>query len=155
MKRRFAEKTEVSIETSRSEIERIVIRYGAEQFVYAKSDAFVLIVFRAHQRHVRFKVPMPLRSEFENRSDKTGPKRTETQVNAAHEQELRRRWRALALAIKAKLESVSSGITQFEEEFYAHIVLPTGRTIYEETAPGVQIAYEQGRLPPLLPHFGE
>ena len=42
----------------------------------------------------------------------------------AHEQERRRLWRALLLNIKAKLEAVESGISVFDEEFMAHIVLP-------------------------------
>ena len=41
---------------------------------------------------------------------------------------MRQRWRALALCIKAKLEAVECGITSFEEEFLAHVVMPNGQT---------------------------
>jgi len=38
------------------------------------------------------------------------------------EQGCRQRWRALCLAIKAKLETVESGISHFEDEFLSQIV---------------------------------
>ena len=41
----------------------------------------------------------------------------------------RQRWRALNLAIKAKLEAVESGIVTFDQEFLAHIVGPSGQTV--------------------------
>jgi hypothetical protein len=53
----------------------------------------------------------------------------------AWEQATRQRWRALALAIKAKLEAVQCGITTLEEEFLAHIVINGGETIGEAMVP--------------------
>ena len=44
-------------------------------------------------------------------------------------EEVRRRWRALLLVIKAKLESVESGIETFEEAFASQIVLANGQTV--------------------------
>lgn len=71
--------------------------------------------------------------------DKTDPRfqmtpggrrrRSAEQMLAEYEKATRQRWRALALVIKAKLEAVASGITEFEQEFLAHIVLPDGRTV--------------------------
>ena len=40
------------------------------------------------------------------------------------EQEIKSRWRALALVVKAKLEAVECGISTLENEFLAFIVLP-------------------------------
>jgi hypothetical protein len=62
-----------------------------------------------------------------------------------------RRWRALALAVKAKLEVVESGIATFEEEFMAHIVMPDGRTVGEHVAPRIEEAYTSGQPLALLP----
>jgi hypothetical protein len=40
----------------------------------------------------------------------------------------------------------------FEESFYAHIVMPNGRTLYETTREQVALAYEgTGGKVPLLP----
>lgn len=58
--------------------------------------------------------------------------------------EHRRRWRALLLGIKAKLEYVQSGIATFDEEFLAHIVIDD-RTVFDR----IREAAGGGR--PLLP----
>ena len=68
----------------------------------------------------------------------------------AHQQAIRQRWRALALVIKAKLESVETGVATFEEEFMANIVLPSAQTMAEYALPQIAQAYETGTMPPLL-----
>lgn len=148
---RYAQNTDVSSDRSRVEIERTLQRYGADQFMYGTTKDKAVIAFRAAGRNVRFSLPFPHPSQFEKSSK--GVRHIQAHREKAMEQAIKQRWRALALAIKAKLEAVECGITQFEEEFYAHIVLPTGHTIYEETCEGVALAYESGKLPPLLPHF--
>ncbi len=57
----------------------------------------------------------------------------------------------LALVIKAKLEAVETGITMFDEEFLAHIVLPNGNTVGQFMLPQVESTYNSGAMPPLLP----
>jgi hypothetical protein len=54
--------------------------------------------------------------------------------------EMRRRWRSLALAIKAKLEVVASGIATFDEEFMAHLVLPDGTTVGDRVTTELDVA---------------
>lgn len=147
--RRYAQETDVPSERSRAEIERTLTRYGADQFMYGTKPDVAVIAFRAQGRHVRFSVPFPDRSEF-HRTAK-GARKIEAHIDQAREQAIKQRWRALALCIKAKLEAVAIGITQFEEEFYAHIVLPNGSTIYESTHAQIARAYETGKMLPLLP----
>jgi len=55
------------------------------------------------------------------------------------------------LVIKAKLEAVETGITTFQDEFLAHIMLPDGSTVSEFVGPQLEIAYENGEMPRLLP----
>lgn len=43
--------------------------------------------------------------------------------------EVRQRWRALLLTVKAKLEAVECGISTLEQEFLAFIVLPNSMTL--------------------------
>lgn len=57
----------------------------------------------------------------------------------------------LALVIKAKLEAVAAGITSFEDEFLAHIMLPSGGTVGEWARPQLEVAYSTGAMPALLP----
>jgi hypothetical protein len=69
----------------------------------------------------------------------------------AWEQACRSRWRALFLCIKAKLESIESGIETFEDAFLAHIQMPDGKTVAEHVKPNIAIAYQTNPMQPLLP----
>jgi len=147
---RYARDTEVSSQRSREEIERTLQRYGATGFLYGWEGDTVMLGFRMAGRMVRFRLTMPPRSEFT--LTETGRERTsQDAINAAWEQACRQRWRALALVIKAKLEAVESQITTFEEEFLAHILLPDGRTYGQFAVPQIAAAYDQGKMPSLLP----
>jgi len=73
--------------------------------------------------------------------------RSAAQSEALWQQACRARWRALLLCIKAKLEAIESGITEFEDEFLPYIVLPDGRTAAEWLRPQIAIAYKTNRMP--------
>src|SRR6185437_13211207 len=61
------------------------------------------------------------------------------------------KWRALLLAIKSKLESVSSGIESCEEAFLAHVVMPDGITVGQHARPRIESAYKGAPMMALLP----
>jgi hypothetical protein len=152
--RRYAAETSVSSEKSRAEIETTLRRYGASAFMYGTTDERAIVAFEAQGRRIKFELPMPDRKSREFwLSPGRRIQRTTEQAYAAWEQACRARWRALALCIKAKLEAVASGITEFESEFLAHIVLPNGQTVGETTRPGIAAAYEGRPMPPLLGNF--
>jgi hypothetical protein len=73
-------------------------------------------------------------------------------VTKEHEKACRSAWRALMLAIKAKLVSVESGVEQFEEAFLAHIVVPgsRGQRFGAMAMRALEEGYSTGKLPPLL-----
>lgn len=134
----YAAKTDVTSERSRGEIEKTLARYGATHFAYMAEPGAARLAFQADGRQVRFKIPMPDPDSREFTHHSRGP-RTAAARTAAYEQATRQRWRALSLVVKAKLEAIESGIASFEQEFYAHTVLPSGRTVFEET--GEQVAH--------------
>lgn len=146
---RYAADTAVSPERSRAEIEKVLARYGADAFSYAYDDGRAAIAFRMRGRMVKLMIPFP--SEGELRLTPTGLRRSAAQVRQARDKELRRRWRAMALVVKAKLEAVESGIVTFEDEFLPHIVLPDGSTVGDWMQPQVERAYETGQMPSLMP----
>lgn len=146
----YAENTSVPSDRSRAEIEKTLARYGADEFAYATRREMAVIQFTAEGRTIRFTVPLPDRGDSQFTRTPTGKIRSSTQAEAAFEQAVRQRWRALSLVVKAKLEAVASGIVTFEQEFLPHILLPGGRTVYEETAPAIASAYDSGQVRPLL-----
>lgn len=149
----YADKTSVSAEKSRAEIERTLQRYGADQFMYGWDSTRAIIGFRMTGKQVKFLLPMPDRGADEFQFTPTGKARAEDAAFKEWEQACRQRWRALSLVIKAKLEAVESGITVFEDEFMAHLVLPDGRTVSEFMVPQLAAAYESGSMPKLLPQL--
>jgi hypothetical protein len=149
--RKFAAGTEVSIEKSRAEIERMITRYGATSTAFMNAPGRALIMFEAKKRRVVFELPLPDPQERRFLRDGRGSLRTLEKQREAYEQGCRQRWRALALVIKAKLEAVESGITNFEDEFLAHIMMPDGETVAAKVKPVIESWYIGGSMQPLLP----
>ena len=154
----YATGTTVSPEKTRWEIEAVLKRYGAVGFAYASEARCARIEFLANKRRVRFDVTLPDPKDARFRSTARGRwrypgERSDAMSAKAHEAEVRRLWRALLLAIKAKLEVVQSGMAIFEEEFLGNIVMPDGRTVGEHVAPKIAQAYASGRAVALLPAF--
>jgi len=149
---KYAADTAVAPEQSRAEIERTLIRYGADRFLYGWEQGHAAIAFELDGRRMRFILPMPDRSAREfTHTPARGVPRSPDAREAAYNQAVRQRWRALLLVIKAKLEAVDAGISTLEEEFLAATVLPDNRTVGEWMLPQVERAYATHRMPPMLP----
>lgn len=132
----YAEQTNVSVEKTRAEIEGLLMRHGASRFGYMIDQGKAAVAFTMKGRSIRFLVPLPDRQDKRFRFTPTrNRERSESEAYAAWEQACRARWRALYLCIKAKIEAVEIGITTFEEEFLAHFVLETGKTVGETVIP--------------------
>ena len=149
---RYAEGTEVSTERSKAEIERILARYGADQFMSGWDSSRAFLGFRVQDRMVRIHLPLPDRNaeEFQLTPSKRW-ERSESDRIKAYEKACRQRWRALALVVKAKLEAVETGIATFDEEFLSYILLPDNTTVGEHLLPQVAQTYLDGSMPPMLP----
>jgi hypothetical protein len=126
MPRKYAEGTSVDTTRSRIEIETIVRRFGATQIVTFEDGQRAVFGFTARNRTIRLTLPLPDRADVKFTRHSRGV-RSPAAAAEAFEQEVRRRWRSLALLVKAKLAAVTDGITEFEEEFLAHTVLPGGK----------------------------
>ena len=145
----YAAKTDVPVERSRAELERTITRFGASSFAYASEPGRAAVMFDVRGRRVRFILPMPDRNDPQFTHHSRG-KRTEAQATAMWEQACRQAWRALNLVTKAKLEAIEAGISTFDEEFLAHLVLPDGRKVSDVVMPAVDDAYRLGTVPPML-----
>ena len=145
----FAEGTTVTPERSQMEIAALIRKYGASSFATGWDGPRAVVTFVAHERTIRFDLVLP-----DNWRDYTatpgGRVRKQPDAERAMEAEIRRRWRALALAIKAKLEVIDTGISTFEQEFLPYTVMPDGRTVAESIMPAVDRAIESGAMPSRL-----
>jgi hypothetical protein len=113
---KYASDTSVNVERSKAEIERLLQKYGAKEFAHGWKTGKAVIHFTMMNRCVRFVLPLPGRSEFA-KTPSGRRTRNDADTLKAWEQGCRQRWRALTLTIKAKLESVESGIEEFDTAF--------------------------------------
>lgn len=60
---KYAAKTEVSVEKSRNEIERILPRYKATKFAYFTEEMKACIAFEVSNKRIRFVLPLPSRKD--------------------------------------------------------------------------------------------
>ena len=148
----YAEKTSVSVAKTKADIEELIQKAGAGQFVSGYKENMAVIGFSVDNRQIRFVLPLPDKEDkkFWYTPERRN-KRTKEQAYAAWEQAYRAKWRALYLIIKAKLEAVESGISTIEREFFYDIVLPDGNTVGEFLSPQLDMVYESGNMPPMLP----
>lgn len=134
---RYAQHTKVDADRSQNEIKLLLRKRGANSFVTGESGGNFLLMFEMRDRRIKFIVPMLT----------PGRGVAETKAKA----ENRRRFRALLLVLKAKLEAVDSKIVEFESEFLAHIVFDgNNTTVGERMVPQIGKALAEKSLPPLL-----
>lgn len=152
---RYASETTVPVERSRAEIEGILVRYGANKFTTGWQEGQAMVAFQIRDLFIRFVLPIPARTEdrFWKKKDRHGyiQKRTEGQAESAYQQEVRQRWRALALTIKAKLEAVECAISTIEKEFLAFIVMPNNWSVGDWIVEHGLEQIKAGEMPLLLP----
>jgi hypothetical protein len=145
----YAENTEIAIEKSMSEIVAMIRRAGAERIAQVEEPGIIAIRFFLRDRMLQFRVGLPVWTEMPEwngrRERLEQPKRTSMAAQRG-----KQRARALMLVIKAKLESVESGVETFEEAFLPNIVMPDGKTVGEHTLPTITQAYADGRQPTLM-----
>jgi hypothetical protein len=153
---RYAAQTSVPVSRSVAEINDMVVSWGAEDFGYFQDGGKAVVSFMARNRRVRFSVVLVTdRAVRDSLVGKWGFRHkdpTDSDVAKIREQETRRKWRALALSIKAKLVAVDDTVETFEEAFLAHIVDPhSNQTVAEIVTARLEQAYTSGRKVPLLP----
>lgn len=146
----YADHTSVSALRSRNEIEETLCRYHATDFTYRMGRDVVTILFVMEGRVVKLSIHTP------DAAGRTVTKYRRTrEMNPAEQQqwcdqETRRRWRSLALVVKAKLEAVASGIAMFDDEFLAYTVAKkNGETIGDILRPQLAEFISGARLPML------
>lgn len=149
--RRYAEGTEVPVERSRAEIERLLKRAGASAFFTSTDEekGLAVVGFRLAERLFRIEVVKPTARDAPSPSKHSHVSKAD-QADRWCNAEERRRWRVQVLLIKAKLEAVAMGGTTVEREFLADMLTPNGQTVGQQAFPALAAAYKTGKMPPLL-----
>ena len=147
----YAKGTTVPAERSRAEIERILQKAGADQVSSGFTSEKAVVMFRMNSRYVRVDIPIP---PFGDPKTANWAKKKGVFYGAErHTAEVRRRWRAMVLYLKAKIESIDSNIVDFDTAFMGHLVLPNKQTVAEFMQPQIAAAYSSGDMPKALPGY--
>lgn len=169
----FADGTSVSVEKSKVELERLLVKHGAKQYgsAFDEEGGLAIVHFKMADRHIRLQIPIPTLTNWPDPTkanyqqprddrgqrkatprtwDRMGVESRKAWVRTQWEQACRTRWRCMLLIVKAKLELVGMKQSSVEREFLADIVMPDGRSVAELLKPAIERAYLDGRMPPLL-----
>lgn len=145
----YAETTAVPVERSIAEIVTLAKKAGAQRIAQAEEPDRFSIQFTIQERTVRFRVALPSLEEmpkYDGRRALLTDEQRRSRMGQAH----RQRARALMLVIKAKLESVESGVETFEQAFLPNVVLSDGSTVYDRVAAPIAKEYRLGGVQQLL-----
>lgn len=119
---KYAARTTVPVSASVAEVEGLIARFGAQRFTYSWDQDQDVVAFEANGHPVKIAIPRP-----------------------PEEQERRRKWRVMVLAIKALLVAVEEEVLTFEDAFLAHLILDSGHTIGEAMRPRLAVS-QRGRV---------
>lgn len=148
----YAQSTQVPLERSREQIMTTLERYGCDAIQTTQAPDGWAVEFIVHDRRVRFVLRHPSYDDDQFARTPSGRKMRDADGRRkAWQQAVKQRYRALFLAIKAKLEIVESDISCFEHEFLANIVDPvTNQTMGQQMLPLIAERYQGINVSPTL-----
>lgn len=135
----YATNTSVTEDRSRAEIEKLLMRFGADTFGYSTSRTEAMIHFTHQGFDYAFHLPLPDRKDSKfTRTPGRNTKRSEQAAFVEWSKEVRRKWRSLALVVKAMLVGVTDGVLAFEEAFMPYIIMEGGGSLYHAMLPSLE-----------------
>ena len=123
----YAERTDVPFDRSVQQIIAMLRGAGADQIGQLEAGDRFAVQFTMADRMIRMRIYLT-----DGRS-----KRSADQIR-------RQRARALLLVIKAKLESIASGIETVEQAFLANVMMADGATVHERISENLALEYSTG-----------
>lgn len=139
----YAHGTTTTIAESKQEIGRILTRYKAGVPIFHEEETVHHLQFSIGKRPILINLPVPPplgpASKYYNNAERA----KHVALRAKRDKEVQRRYRALALVLKAKLEAVESGIATVEQEFLSDLLLPNGQRVGDAVGEQLVRVYEQ------------
>lgn len=148
----YAENTTVPVEKSLNEIVAFIKKSGGARVAQMEDIDALAVQFFLNDRMLRFRVPVPTAESLPkfNNGNNRNIEIPMAQRQKASDAMRRQRARALLLVIKAKLESVESGVETFDEAFLPNIVMSDGCTVWERVGEPLALEYKTGKTAPFL-----
>lgn len=144
----YAAQTTVSVEKSQMEVQAVLRKYGADRFGVMEDRQKAYLMFEFNKLMIQMTVPLPEKKDFS--LSESGRARKDSQIEEAYNQAIKQRWRALVLAVKAKLEAVETGISTIEKEFLSFVVMPDGKLLGDHILPQIEEVARTGKMPKMI-----
>jgi hypothetical protein len=141
----YAVTTTVSVSRSQSEIQEVLEKYGAERFGIMNEKNSGFVMFQYNNMKIQITVNYPSKDDFKHTDQ--GRLRVASAVKTQYEQARKQRWRAMLLAITAKLELIEIGSSTIEQEFMAFVKMPDGISFGDKAIPLLQEMTKTGKVP--------
>lgn len=129
----YASTTKVPVAKTTAEISALLEKIGASQRGVMVDDDNTCAVVMFVLAGSKYRIDVPLPEYYGSQKIKYDPKELRRAL-ADHEQATRSRWRGVLLLLKAKIEAVRLGLSSYEDEFMASLILPNGHTVKESVA---------------------
>jgi hypothetical protein len=149
----YAKGTTVDVSKSKAEIEFLLRKAGAMNIFSGVEDAKCIawIMFTMQGCPYRESIKLPKAEHFTHTP--RGRPRNRESADAAHVQACKERFRGLVLLIKAKLLAITNGDRTWDQEFFGAMMLPGGKTIYEQLGAQAATAAATGKPIALFADF--
>jgi hypothetical protein len=135
---RYAYGTKVSATDSRGEITGILAKHGVSTMAWGTKPTGDFLQFEIGGKLYKFSIDRPsmddARESFLSAGKTDWGWRHQADQEVALDAEWRRRWRAIVLLIKAKMEFADGGETTVEREFMPYLMLANGQTMADWVA---------------------
>lgn len=138
----YASGTTVTVANSQQEIARTLHRYQIDTYTFGQMPGLAQVEFVVRSMPVRIRVDIPTRPAKQLGTNPSSGRQVD--LWKAHDQQVKERWRALLLFIKASLESVELGIVTPEQAFMAFLVTGDGDTLGDKVLPAYRASIESG-----------
>lgn len=145
----YASGTAVTEDRSRAEIEKLLTKIGAARFAVMTDVEARKATIGFQFKNLRIEMSISLPNVNDKKFKHTPSGRWTVSEDRAYQEylaEVRRRWRSLALALKAKMVAVDDGITTFEHEFLPYMIAADGQSVAAKLMPDVERAMAGGGL---------
>lgn len=138
----YAKGTSVEPAASQAEIGKTLARYKVDSYSFRQAPGRAEVEFMYGQTPIRIGIDLPERPA--TRSGRNPATGRPIDLVTRWEQEIRERWRGLALFVKAGLEACEMEVAEPDEVFMAFLVSADGSTLGERILPRYREAIAAG-----------
>jgi len=148
---KYAINTETSVDSSKTQISKVLKRYGATTTSINETPQFALVAAQIHGIQIRIRLQLPLLNDPEITMTPTRKYRNEVGIKKEYDRAIKSTLRALYMILHSRLEEIDRGISTAQQAFMPWIMLPDNSIVEDHVLPTIKTAYETGQVPPLLP----